>query len=245
MLRIKCPDCGTVSEVKDSRRGKSVSCAACGCSLRIPAAEGKQGSSGGKGEYKVKDEEPDPRSKPAEGQQDSSGGKGGYRLKDEEPYEDSRRAPVEVPPREEEPDEPEPERRRRRKRQRKGREETTWLRYYAGALGGFGWSLFVLLVLSVMLGGLTFAAPRLSLLMMVLGGGMMGIGNLWILYVAYRDNPTYGVLAFTTCVFTYAYIFINLEETWRPVLLVVLGAVTAGSGWVLFRALKVSVAGTA
>ena len=67
-------------------------------------------------------------------------------------------------------------------------------------------------------------------LALVVGSGLVLAGNLWIGFVAFRDSPVFGMLCFFTCLFTYAYVFMNPEETWRPAALTGLGFLFTLSG---------------
>jgi hypothetical protein len=106
------------------------------------------------------------------------------------------------------------------------------LRYSLGAIGPFGWFVVGLFVL--WLGGLVLALvlPGLSRLLLVLGGGLVLVGNVWIGFVAYKDSQVFGMLCFFTCLFAYAYIFMNPDETWRPAALTGLGLLFTLSGLV-------------
>ena len=54
--------------------------------------------------------------------------------------------------------------------------------------------------------------------------------DFWIAFIAYQDSQVFGMLCFGTCLFTYVYIFMNLEETRRPAALTGLGFVFIVSG---------------
>jgi hypothetical protein len=97
------------------------------------------------------------------------------------------------------------------------------LRYYLGAVGIFGWLL--LAVVALWIGSVLFAlrTPGFGGKMTLLGVALMLVGNIWIAFIAFRDHHTYGMLCFFTCLFTYVYIFMNLEETWRPAALTTMG----------------------
>jgi hypothetical protein len=216
MLRVKCPACGAERKVESSQRGTSFSCSSCGRVLRIPPAAPAK---------------PAPAPAPA--------ADAGYKLKDEAPPAEPDYGWIEevVAP-EAEPDLlPSGQRRQRRG---EGRGEEGWWHYYLGGMGGFGWTLVVLVVCWASLLGLTFLWPPACLVLMVAGSGLIGIGTLWIMYVAVTDNPLVGFFSVTTCVFSYVYVFLNPHETWRAGLLSVLGAVMVGSGWALFVALNVA-----
>jgi hypothetical protein len=51
--------------------------------------------------------------------------------------------------------------------------------------------------------------------------------------VAFRDDTFHGMICLLTHLYWIAYTFVNLEEAWKPAVLMVLGIVVALSGWVL------------
>jgi hypothetical protein len=122
--------------------------------------------------------------------------------------------------------------RRKQKGRRKRQADSSggkW-RYYAGTIGSFGWILVGLI--GLWLGSLVFAlvSPGQGRWLLVVGNTLVLVGNVWIGFVAYRDSHVFGMLCFATCLFTYAYIFMNLEETWRPAALTGLGFLFTLSG---------------
>ena len=128
---------------------------------------------------------------------------------------------------------------KRSRRKRKGRRKRHTdslagrLRYCTGVLGAFGWTLVGLSAL--WLGSLVLALvwPGLGQWLLLVGNGLVLIGNVWIAFIAYQDSQVFGMLCFGTCLFTYVYIFMNLEETRRPAALTGLGFVFVVSGLLL------------
>ena len=55
----------------------------------------------------------------------------------------------------------------------------------------------------------------------------------WILIIAFQDEPIQGVLCFMLHLYWIAYVFMNLEETWKPAVLIVLGIVLSVGGFVI------------
>jgi hypothetical protein len=129
-----------------------------------------------------------------------------------------------------------PTEKKRGRRKKKGRRKrqansygNSW-RYYTGSIDAFGWILIALF--GLWLACLVFAlvSPGQGRGLLVVGNVLLVIGNIWIGFVAYRDSQVFGMLCFATCLFTYAYIFMNLEETWRPAALTALGFLFIFSG---------------
>jgi hypothetical protein len=109
----------------------------------------------------------------------------------------------------------------------------TGLHYWLGAIDVFGWVLVGLFGLYLCTLTLVLLSPGSWRLLLVLGNGLMLFGNLWIAFVAYQDSHVYGMLCFGTCLFTYVYIFMNPDETWRPAALTGLGLLMTVSGVVV------------
>ncbi len=107
------------------------------------------------------------------------------------------------------------------------------MRYYTGMIGVFGWILIGLT--GLWFGGLVLAlaTPGLWRLLLVVGNGLLLVGNVWIAFVAYRESHVFGMLCFGTCLFTYVYIIMNPDETLRPAALTGLGFLFTVSGFVV------------
>jgi hypothetical protein len=97
-------------------------------------------------------------------------------------------------------------------------------------VSAFGWVLIGLFVLWLGATAAALAAPKLARLLLVTGGGLVLVGNVWIGFVAYQDSQVFGLLCFCTCLFAYVYIVVNPDETWRPAGLTVLGLLFTLSG---------------
>jgi hypothetical protein len=130
----------------------------------------------------------------------------------------------------------EKQRRRRKKKGRRKRQADSYggsWHYYTGAIDSFGWVLIGLIGLWLAGLGHALMSPGQGRWLLVVGNALLLVGNVWIGFVAYRDNQVFGMLCFGTCLFTYAYIFMNLEETWRPAALTGLGFLFTFSGLLL------------
>lgn len=122
---------------------------------------------------------------------------------------------------------------RRKKKDRRKRQAnfygSSW-RYYTGTIDSFGWVVIGLIGLWLACLVLALLSPGKGRWLLVVGNTLLVVGNIWIGFVAYRDSQVFGMLCFGTCLFTYAYIFMNLEETWRPASLTGLGFLFIFSG---------------
>jgi hypothetical protein len=132
-----------------------------------------------------------------------------------------------------------PTEKKRRRRKKKGRRKRQadsfggrW-RYYTGTIDSFGWILIGLIGLWLASMVLALMSPGQGRWLLVVGNTLLLVGNVWIGFVAYRDSHVFGMLCFGTCLFTYVYIFMNLEETWRPAALTGLGFLFTFSGLLL------------
>jgi hypothetical protein len=135
---------------------------------------------------------------------------------------------------------------KRGRRKKKGRRKrqadsySSW-RYYTGMIDSFGWILIGLIGLWLASLVLALVSPVQGRFLLVVGNTLVLVGNVWIGFVAYRDSHVFGMLCFATCLFTYVYIFMNLEETWRPAALTGLGFLFTFSGLLLSRTTGVAV----
>jgi hypothetical protein len=121
---------------------------------------------------------------------------------------------------------------RKRRKPRVGPLREGW-RYYTGAISPFGWSLAGLVGLWLVGLALALVSPTMGQVLMVVGSGLVLVGNIWIAFVAYGDSQVFGMLCFGTCLFTYVYVFINPSETWRPAALTGVGFLFTFSGLLL------------
>ena len=96
-------------------------------------------------------------------------------------------------------------------------------RYYLEWISPFGWGLLGLLGVWMFCTAVAFVAPEAARLLLILGGGLVLVGNVWIGFIAYKDSHVFGMLCFFTCFFSYIYFFISPDETWRPGGLTVIG----------------------
>jgi hypothetical protein len=138
-------------------------------------------------------------------------------------------------------DEPAPEKvklkRFRKKRPKRpdgvGSAAADLVRYFLGAVGVFGYVLAGLFAVWLLLVAVTPLAPRLALAQITIGSVLQIAGWWWIVFVAFREDAWYGSLCVFTCLFAYVYVYMNLEGTWRPAGLMVLGLLMTISGNVL------------
>ena len=120
-----------------------------------------------------------------------------------------------------------------RRRKRRPRPLRDGWRYYTGAVSPFGWGLVGLVVLWLVGLALALEWPVLGGALLAVGSGLVLVGNLWITFIAYGDSHVFGMLCFGTCLFTYVYVFINIEETWRPASLAGVGFLFTLSGYLV------------
>ena len=125
---------------------------------------------------------------------------------------------------------------RKRRRKRRASPLRDGWRYYTGAIGPFGWSLAGLIGLWLVGLVLALVWPDLGGVLLTVGSVLVLVGNVWIAFVAYGDSHVFGMLCFGTCLFTYVYIFMNLEETWRPAALTAVGFLFTFSGLLVSHA---------
>jgi hypothetical protein len=128
-----------------------------------------------------------------------------------------------------------PRRKKRRKRRRKqasGFLET--FRYYTEAFGAFPWILLGLLGVCVGCGGVSLLFPAVSLAMIGLGVVLYLGGWCWFVVVAFKDDSYHGVLCMVTHFYWPVYLFLNLEEAWKPTAIMVLGILVAAGGGGIF-----------
>jgi hypothetical protein len=124
---------------------------------------------------------------------------------------------------------------RKGRRKRKASSLGGRLRYYTDAIGTFGWILIAMTGLWLVGLLVALVSPGMGRLLVVAGNGLILIGNVWIAFIAYRDSHVFGMLCFFTCLFTYVYILMNLEETWQPAALTGLGFLFLLSGLVVLH----------
>jgi hypothetical protein len=227
MVRIKCPHCGAVHDVDDSRRGQICRCGACEKDMQIPTRATVL-------PVPLPDTSirPDlPRNEaspftvsPARPERPADWS-AGFAPEDAVLFLE-KQITADVPPEEKK------QRRRRKSRRRRLQPDSlsARLRYYTGAIGTFGWILVGLLGLWLGCVALALVSPDRWRLLLTIGGGLVLIGNIWIAFIAYQDSQVFGMLCFCTFLFTYAYIFMNPQETWKPAALTGLGFLFTVSG---------------
>jgi hypothetical protein len=236
MIRVRCPKCGTVRDLVGEARGQVLSCAVCGQQFRLPGGDtGPAAKAPAPAREETEDEAP--RSGPVRSAKSE-----GVLARDDRAVRAEEREREE----EEELDRPGPRKTKRRKRKvRRRRSDNAVLDffyYYTGAMGVFAWSVVALVLFWFFGAILTLLVPQAGLFLVFLGGAAASFANVWLIYIAFKDNPLYGVLCLTTCLFAWVYMFMNLEEGWRPGALIVLGVVMSLSGW-MFMAVSLALRG--
>jgi hypothetical protein len=256
MVRFQCPSCATVQEVEDSLTGQVRQCCACEQYLRVPASPVPPAEPAARPPHRRGPETrrsvPSRPATPTPSEKADSGIRPDPpRLADAPFFVPRPTAPRQLDVRlpgvadamaeggEDDSGESPPVPKKRARRKKKGRKKRPaasvggTLRYYLGGIDSFGWVLVGLVVFWLASLLLSLVSANAARFLVVLGNGLVLIGNIWIAFIAYRDSHVYGVLCFGTCLFTYVYIFMNLEETWRPAALTGLGFFFAFSGVVI------------
>jgi hypothetical protein len=125
-------------------------------------------------------------------------------------------------------------RRKKKKRPRDtGNVVLDTLTYLFGAVGVFGFVLAGMVACWLFALALTPLVPKFAILIASLGGLLQFVAWWWIVFVAFRDDARYGSLCIFTFLFAYVYIYMNLEGTWRPAALIILGLLMVVSGNVM------------
>jgi hypothetical protein len=122
----------------------------------------------------------------------------------------------------------------RKKKKKRRRGENLLLdtaAYYLGGVGAFGWALAGMFACWLVALALTPLHPRLGLGLATLGGVLYFVGSWWIVFIAFRDDAWAGSLCLFTQLFLFAYIYMNVEATWRPAGLMILGLLMVVSGY--------------
>jgi hypothetical protein len=239
MVRIKCPSCAAVQEVADSLRGQVGKCRACHGALPIPRASQAPATIA---------PGPDPAD-PTHWTSSSSVGGPDNQIRPDRPGGEPRPLVVSLPnfaerdgpaivkePVDEAPPPPARKRGRRTRKghkKRRGRNESGALGYFLGAISPFGWGLVGLAGVWLACIAFAFVSTVPGRLLLVLGACLLVVGNVWIAFIAYTDSQVFGLLCFCTCFFTYVYIVMNPDETWRPGALSGLGLLFSLSGIVV------------
>jgi len=103
--------------------------------------------------------------------------------------------------------------------------------YWAGGLGALAYVLVGVAVVWLMGLCVTFAFPPAFAGMLLLGFGLCVVGHIWLLVMAFQDSPTTGTLCLLIGAYTWVFALMNLGETWRALLLYVLGVLVLVSGF--------------
>lgn len=201
MTAVRCPTCAKVLSIRPEMAGKAARCPGCAKPFAVPRLASVAAG---------------PADEPAEMVSELDVVEEVPPTPDEVPIE----ADVEEPANPAKPR----KRRRRRKRADAGNPVLDEARYWLVAFGLFPWVTaglcFVWLVLMVV--GLLL--PPVVVLAWVLAAGMASAGWVWIVLAAFRDDTFHGVLCVATP-YWLIYPFLNLQEAWKPAILVALGVV--------------------
>ncbi len=219
MIEMPCSRCGREFQLADVLRGQVIQCPDCGTQMRVeePAYE-EEPAAVGANEYDLGiTDEPPPEAAPHTGADD---------FIDDPPAGPAPRVGVD------------PKRlsvkRLRKRKKRRGQAESVLLEqwnYFTGTFGLFGFGLIGLGVFWLFLLLLTPLAPSISMGIATLGGMLYTVGWWWVVFIAYRDDGMSGTLCLMTGLYAYVYIYSNLEATWRPAGLMVLGILMTVSGY--------------
>ena len=204
MIVVFCPFCDREYRLADSLRGQVLTCLSCEAPIRVEPPE---------------DDEPVLLETVADEGQAVTG---------EEPPPRAGVAPKKL----------RPDRLRKKKKKRapaegSGSAALDLFRYLFGAVGVFGFIRAGMFALWVLMMALTPLAPRVAIALTMLGGALQFFGWWWIVFVAFREDAWYGSLCVFTFLFAYVYVYMNLEGTWRPAGLMVLGLLMTISGYAL------------
>jgi hypothetical protein len=203
VIQMPCPRCAKLFQLADVLRGQIINCTDCGTAMRVEAP--------------ADDDEP-------------------LLLVDDEPEEGIQEEP---------PDEPalrigvDPKRlsvKRLRKKKKKRRSPSEsflveqWY-YVTGSLGVFSFVLLGLVAFWLFLLLLTPLVPQVAMGMITLGGILYTVGWWWIVFIAYRDDGIAGTLCLMTMFYVFVYAYMNLEATWHPAGLMLLGMLMTVTGY--------------
>jgi hypothetical protein len=103
--------------------------------------------------------------------------------------------------------------------------------YFTGTFGIFGFVLLGLLGFWLFTLLLTPFLPQVCLGLISFGGLLYTVGWWWIVFIAYQDDGWSGTMCLFTMLYAYVYAYLNLEATWKPAGLMVLGILITISGY--------------
>src|SRR5262245_4860000 len=234
-MTFPCPECRKLLRAPEAHAGKSVRCPNCQVQFRTPAAPAASAATAPATPPVPRPPEPredEPLSLPLADE-------------DDKPAAVTPKAPNRVGPGpddtlpetvDSDPDdsaEAEPARRKKKRRKKRRKKSDSLLdtfQYYTAAFGVFPWVVLGLLGAMVLLGGLSLLVPPVSLLLIGLGVAVYMSGYFWFVMVAFRDDLFHGYMCVLTHFYWFIYLFLNLEEAWRPTALMVLGILCSAIG---------------
>lgn len=246
MIAIKCPKCQKLLRVRPEMAGKAARCPGCQQAFAVPAprpanspANSPASSSASKpaGPVILPDDPDDyvseldvvesPPAPPPRALRASTSQAVTAKPPDE--VEDDE--PIEADVEEEDDTEststgPAKPRRRRRRKRRASEDENPLLenfRYYTAAFGILPWIVGATLLIWIFLLGVSLLLPPVVFLAMVLGFVVYMTGWVWLVITAFRDDTFQGMLVVFLKIYGLVYIFLNLNETWKPAVLLFLG----------------------
>ena len=80
---------------------------------------------------------------------------------------------------------------------------------------------------------LTLLMPRLTLLHVSVGSIFYTVGWIWVVLIAYKDDGWSGTLCLFTNLYVFVYAYVNLESTWKPAGLMLLGLLMIFSSYAM------------
>jgi phage FluMu protein Com len=209
-----CPHCGRTLRAREDQSGKKVRCPACREVVTVPEPDIDEEYDLAAPEESVGKPGPEiPEALPAGGGEDTFTVATGEEATGR--------------------DRPRRRRRRRRRRRDEGNVVLETFHYYTASFGVFPWVMAGLLLMSCCMGGVGLLAPGLPIIVVVFGAVLYNVGWFWLVITAFRDDTFHGMLCLVTHFYALAYIFINLEEAWRPATVMILGIFVALFGAVL------------
>lgn len=104
--------------------------------------------------------------------------------------------------------------------------------YWTGGLGALAYVLVGVAVIWLLGFCVTVAFPPAVAGLLFLGFGLCVVGHVWLLVMAFQDSPTTGMLCLLIGLYTWVFALMNLGETWRALLLYVIGVLVLFSGFI-------------
>jgi hypothetical protein len=250
MIRHPCPSCDKMLGIPDNLAGRIVVCPKCKEKLRVPTPEPEE--EGDDAEEHVaprpQPKRPAPPRKPRrpvevedeeqEDVEEQVTARRPRRPAEVEPEEEEDEAPARRPRRqaevedEEEPAEEEPVRRKRKRKKKRRRRSSAGAGMSPLLIGGIAAGGVCLV-----LGLVAFFVPAVALIPILLGCGMVVIGGIWMLIVAFQDDLLQGILCWFIPCYVFYYVIVNWATeknaflTWvAGIALLMVGSCAGGVG---------------